>query len=172
MQQLSWQGHPNVHTRDSYVATVGRVSSSGHTGLNHPRQTPRSPNHPSLRVVSRERETAPSTATGQILGTCDSHNQPTEVPNRSPTHWPRPGRRWMSCLVLSWSYPAPPTLGWSRVRYSSGGWRGGIKHLIMNEYCVRPFDSVPLVFWIPCRMFSRCIPLLKLVLIIILAICH
>ena len=58
-----------------------------------------------------ERDSQISSATGQNLGTCDSHNQPTEVPNRSPGHWTRPGRRSLSCLVLNRSYPAPPTQG-------------------------------------------------------------
>ena len=111
------------------------VSNSGHTGLNHPRQSPRSPNHPSLRVVSRERD-----STMHRHRTDPRHVRQPQPTNRGPqpVAWPlaAPGAPVdvLSCpeLVL----PRSAHSGVVQGQIELWGVERGTQQLIMNEHLV------------------------------------
>ena len=123
---------------------LAEVSNSGHSGPNHPRQTPRSPNHPSLRVVSRERETARSAAPQDRTS---ARATATTNQRRSPTGRLAIGRARGAglCPVLSWTglTPLRPLRGWSRVTLGHSWGCRGLHHLIMNQHLVIRQSSFP-----------------------------
>ena len=124
VQQLTWQGTPQCSHCRQLCGDCWHSYQSLDTGPNtRAKQSARQPSEFAssepgeetapwlLRHRTDPRHVRPNT-TNQQRDTTTQH-----------THWPRPGRRSLSCLVLSRSYPAPPTVGWSSCRGGGGSSR-------------------------------------------------